>query len=91
VIDWQNSRLAYPIISFGGFLGLGDKWFVIPFDAVTLNPLDQTFIFDVEKEMLENAPGFDPDQLPDTTDPTWDADVRGYWNMGEGQGTGTGD
>jgi sporulation protein YlmC with PRC-barrel domain len=103
VVDWQQSRLAYPILSFGGFLGLGDKWFVIPFDAVTLNPLDQAFIFDVQPETLENAPGFDPDQLPDTTDPDWDSDVRGFWNMGDtegadtqglddaGEGAGTGD
>jgi sporulation protein YlmC with PRC-barrel domain len=84
VIDWQQSRLAYPIISFGGFLGLGDKWFVIPFDTVTLNPLDQTFVFDATPEMLENAPGFDPDQLPDTTDPNWDLDIRSFWGMDAG-------
>jgi sporulation protein YlmC with PRC-barrel domain len=89
VIDWQQSRLAYPILSFGGFLGLGDKWFVIPFDAVSLNPLDQTFIFDVEQEMLENAPGFDPDQLPDTTDPNWDTEIRSYWGLDSGQDGGS--
>jgi sporulation protein YlmC with PRC-barrel domain len=81
VIDWQHSRLAYPIISFGGFLGMGDKWFVIPFDAVTLNLLDRNFVFDVTAATLESAPGFDPDQLPDTTDPNWDLDIRDFWGM----------
>lgn len=88
VIDWQHSRLAYPIISFGGFLGIGDKWFAIPFDAVTLNPLDKTFIFDVDKQMLENAPGFDQNQLPDTTDPNWDQEIRSYWGMNNSQNNG---
>ena len=30
VIDARNSRVAYAILSFGGFLGLGDKHFAIP-------------------------------------------------------------
>ncbi len=85
VIDWQHSRLAYPIMSFGGFLGIGDKWFVIPFDAVTLDPVNNNFIFDVEKDRLENAPGFNQDQLPDTTDPNWDQEIRSYWGMNGGQ------
>ena len=86
VIDWQHSRLAYPIMSFGGFLGIGDKWFVIPFDAVTLDPVNNNFIFDVDKQRLENAPGFNQDQLPDTTDPNWDQEIRSYWSMNGGGG-----
>ena len=64
VIDWQHSRLAYPIMSFGGFLGIGDKWFVIPFDAVTLDPVNNNFIFDVDKRSLGKCAGIQPGPTP---------------------------
>jgi sporulation protein YlmC with PRC-barrel domain len=34
MVDWRQDRLAYAILSFGGFLGLGDKWFILPLDAL---------------------------------------------------------
>jgi len=79
MVDWRGEQLAYAILSFGGFLGMGEKWFVIPLDQLTLDPVEQRLVFDVEPERLENAPGFDADQLPDTSDPNWDQDVRDYW------------
>ena len=65
VIDLEEGRVAYTVLSFGGFLGKGDKLFAIPWEALTLNPNDHTFILDVEKEVLKEAPGFDKDQWPD--------------------------
>lgn len=79
MVDWRNDRLAYGILTFGGFLGLGERWFVIPLDELTLDPLQQRLIFDVPRETLENAPGFDPNALPDTADPDWDTPIRDFW------------
>ncbi len=79
MIDWRSDRLAYPILSFGGFLGLGDKWFPIPLGAVTLDAAQQRFIFDVDEARLEQAPGFSPNELPDTANPNWDEQILNYW------------
>lgn len=79
MIDWRQNRIVYPIFSFGGFLGLGEKWFVIPLDQITLDPIERRLVFDVEPEQLENAPGFDALTLPDTADPSWDEKIRRYW------------
>ncbi len=65
MIDLDDGLIAYAVLSFGGFLGLGDKLFAIPWEALTLNPDDQTFILDVDKEVLEDAPGFDKEHWPD--------------------------
>ena len=65
VIDLEDGRVAYAVLSFGGFLGKGDKLFAIPWEAFALNPKDHTFLLDVEKEVLRQAPGFDKDQWPD--------------------------
>jgi len=79
MIDWRQDRIVYMILSFGGFLGLGEKWFVIPLEQVTLDPIEQRLIFDVEPERLETAPGFDANTLPDTMDPNWDEEIRHFW------------
>ena len=79
MVDWRNDRLAYGVLTFGGFLGLGERWFVIPLDELTLDPLQQRLIFDAPRETLENAPGFDPNALPDTEDPDWDTPIRDFW------------
>jgi len=65
MIDLDDGLIAYAVLSFGGFLGLGDKLFAIPWEALTFNSDDQTFILDVDKEVLEDAPGFDKDNWPD--------------------------
>jgi sporulation protein YlmC with PRC-barrel domain len=65
VIDLEDGRIAYAVLSFGGILGKGDKLFAIPWEALILNPKDRTFILDVKKEVLKQAPGFDKDHWPD--------------------------
>jgi len=65
MIDLDEGLIAYAVLSFGGFLGLGDKLFAIPWEALTLNDEDHTFILDVDKEVLKDAPGFDKEHWPD--------------------------
>lgn len=65
VLDLEDGRVAYAVLSFGGFMGMGDKLFAMPWDALRLNPNDQTFILDVDKEVLKEAPGFDKEHWPD--------------------------
>jgi sporulation protein YlmC with PRC-barrel domain len=65
MIDMDEGLVNYAVLSFGGFLGMGDKLFAIPWDALTLNKDDHNFILDVDKDQLENAPGFDKDHWPD--------------------------
>ncbi len=61
MIDLEDGQIAYAVLSFGGFLGLGDKLFAIPWEALTINPEDHTITLDVDKEVLKDAPGFDKD------------------------------
>ena len=81
VIDMEDGRIAYVVLSFGGILGLGDKMFAIPWEALILNPKDQTFILDVEKEVLKEAPGFDKDHWPDDAqyESGWLLDIYEYY------------
>lgn len=79
MIDTTTGRVSYAVLSFGGFLGLGDKLFAIPWQSLQLDPEDHSFILDVDKETLENAPGFDKDDWPETDDRKWLESVYTYY------------
>lgn len=81
VIDLEEGHIAYAVLSFGGFMGMGDKLFAIPWEALAINPKDQTFILDVEKEVLKDAPGFDKDHWPNNAqyEAGWLLDIYEYY------------
>ena len=81
VIDLEEGHIAYAVLSFGGFMGMGDKLFAIPWQALAMNPKDQTFILDVEKEVLKEAPGFDKDHWPSNAqyEAGWLLDIYEYY------------
>jgi len=79
MIDLNTGQIAYAVLSFGGFLGLGDKLFAIPFEALQVDTENEVIVFDVDKQTLENAPGFDKDNWPDTAERTWLVGVYEYY------------
>lgn len=79
VIDLQGGRVNYAVLASGGFLGLGDKYFAIPWDLLTVDTDSHEIVIDVSKETLENAPGFDKDNWPDIHDRSWLGDVYRYY------------
>ena len=81
MIDLENGRVAYAVLSFGGFLGIGDKLFAIPFEALELDAAHHRFVLDVPREKLEKAPGFDKSQWPDFADPRFGQEVYRYYDI----------
>jgi hypothetical protein len=71
MLDVAHGRIAYAVLSFGGFLGLGDKLFAVPWSALELDTDGEEFILDVPKERLQAAQGFDKQEWPDFADPTF--------------------
>jgi len=79
MIDMNTGRVAYAVLSFGGFLGIADKLFAVPWSALKLDTENKRFILNVDKERLESAPGFDKDHWPDMADPTWQNTINSYY------------
>ncbi len=79
MIDMGNGRISYAVLSFGGFLGLGEKLFAVPWDALKLDTINKRFVLDVDKQQLETAPGFDKDDWPDMADERWAKDIHTYY------------
>ena len=85
MIDVPTGRVAYAVMSVGGLLGIGDKLFAIPWQALTLDTENKCFRMDVAKERLKDAPGFDKDHWPTMAEQSWAQeihefyDARPYW------------
>jgi sporulation protein YlmC with PRC-barrel domain len=79
MLDVAAGRIAYAVLSFGGFLGMGDKLFAIPWDGLTLDAENKGFVLDIPKARLENAPGFDKDNWPDMADRSWGSGIHAHY------------
>ena len=79
MIDMEMGRVAYAVLSFGGFLGLGDKWVPVPWDAVALQPDEKVLLLKIEKEKLQKAPNFERASLPDLANRQWGAVIHTYY------------
>ncbi len=79
MLDMGRGSISYVVVAFGGFLGMGEKLFAVPWEALTLDIENKCFVLDVDKERLKDAPGFDKNDWPDTADPTWSAEIHNYY------------
>ncbi len=64
MVNLETGIVEYAVLSFGGFLGIGDKYFAVPVEALNFSTRDREITLDVDKETLKNAPGFDKDNWP---------------------------
>ena len=65
VIDPEEGGVEYAVLEFGGFAGVGDKYFAVPWEALQLDQTNKKLSLDVHKKDLKNAPGFDKNNWPD--------------------------
>jgi sporulation protein YlmC with PRC-barrel domain len=79
MLDMRNGQVSYAVLSFGGFLGMGEKLFAVPWAALKLDTENKRFVLDVNKERLESAPGFDKSHWPDMADSAWQKSIHAYY------------
>jgi len=83
VLDPSRGRVTYFVLSSGGFLGLGDKLFAIPWEAVKVtregDKAKPRFVVAISKERFEKAPEFTEKEWPRMSDPVWVRDVYSYY------------
>ncbi len=79
MINIQKGEVEYAVIEFGSFLGIGGKLFAVPFRELRLDPDNETFILNRDKEYLKKSPGFDKTHWPDTNEHSYFDDVRLYY------------
>ncbi|MBP0595674.1 PRC-barrel domain-containing protein [Paraburkholderia sp. LEh10] len=80
MVDVRSGRIAYAVVSTGGFLGLGHTLHGIPWSALTLDAIDRCFVVDIPAQRLKDEPGVDKDHWPSMADEKWGNQVHHYYN-----------
>lgn len=83
MLDLSQGRILYAVLSFGGFLGVGDKLFPVPTESLMFRYDDDgdidKVLFDIDKERLKSAPGYERDHLPSNADRSFAASVYTHY------------
>lgn len=79
MIDVPTGRIGYAVLSFGGFLGMRDKLFAIPWNHLALDEDQHVFVLNLDKATLERAPGFDKNNWPDMSDREWGSRIYTFY------------
>ncbi len=81
VIDTSTGQIRYAAVTYGGFLGVGNKMFAVPFGAFKFQQdpdhRDKNIlVLDVTQKQLEGSTGFDEDHWPNFADQKFTSELH---------------
>jgi sporulation protein YlmC with PRC-barrel domain len=79
MLDVRGGRVAYAVLSEGGFLGMGTNLHAIPWSALTLDTDEKCFRVSIAAQRIKEDPGFDKDHWPSMEDAAWGTTVHQYY------------
>lgn len=79
MLNKYHGNVEYVVLSFGGFLNIGNKLFAMPWKMFNYDPDKECFVIPVDKEKLKNSPGFDRNNWPDMSDEHWARSINDYY------------
>jgi hypothetical protein len=79
MIDKYSGHVEYAVMSFGGFLGIGQDYMPLPRRALTYGPRLGGYIVDIDRNRLEQAPRYGRDTLPDWADRDYRERIDTFW------------
>jgi hypothetical protein len=81
MIDKVSGKVAYAVRSFGGFLGIGDRYHPLPWSVLPYDPQESAYVVDIDKTMLEKAPSLARNEYAQMQDRGWGERVYRYYDV----------
>ena len=81
MIDKLSGRVAYAVLSFGGFLGLGEKYHPLPWNALKYDTSLGGYVVNLSREQLEGSPAYDDDDEPAWGDRAYEKGIHDYYGL----------
>ena len=79
MIDKISGKVAYAVMSFGGFLGMGDSYHPLPWHVLTYDTGQGGYVVDLDRSRLEGAPTYGTSETPNWSDRRWGQQVHDYY------------
>ncbi|MEE3502882.1 PRC-barrel domain-containing protein [Acidiphilium acidophilum] len=87
MINKRNGRVDYAIMSFGGFLGLGEHYHPLPWELLNYDPRQGGYVVDLDRDRLEGGPSYATSAAPDWSDGVYGHQVDEYYGVRPGLAT----
>jgi hypothetical protein len=81
MIDQLSGKVAYAVMSFGGFLGMGENHHPLPWQVLHYDAGAGGYVVDLDKKLLERAPQYGPRDHIDWNDQRWGRTVHDYYGV----------
>ena len=81
MIDKETGRIAYAVLSFGGFLGIGDRYYPLPWEKLGYSTEMGGYVVDIDRDGLEGAPSYTDAAAVEWNDEAWRRDVYTYYGV----------
>ena len=81
MIDKRSGKVSYAVMSFGGFLGIGEEHYPLPWDVLTYDTDRDGYVVDLGREKLEGAPSFGRGADPEWNDPAYNRRIYGHYGL----------
>lgn len=80
MLNPDDGKIDYAVLSFGGFMGMGEKYFAIPWEAIVVDRKKKILSLDVSKEKLEHMEGFEKNHWPDFNTPEFEKSMHMHFD-----------
>lgn len=80
MVDKRSGRVEYAILAFGGFLGMGQNYFPLPWEMLTYDTREDGYVVDIDPRELDRAPSYRRGEEP-RYDEEYGRYVSNYWGM----------
>jgi sporulation protein YlmC with PRC-barrel domain len=81
MIDKATGRIAYAVLSFGGFLGVGDRYYPLPWEKLAYNSEVGGYVVDIDRDVLKGAPSYIGETAALSDDADWGRGVYAYYGV----------
>ena len=81
MIDKYSGQVAYAVMSFGGFLGMGESYHPLPWRRLTYDTRQGGYVVDLDRTRLEKAPSYTSRTAPDWADRTYGHRVDEFYGV----------
>jgi sporulation protein YlmC with PRC-barrel domain len=79
MIDKFTGHVEYAVMSFGGFLGIGENYYPIPWRKLTYDTRLGGYRVDLDRTRLDHAPAYAVSNQPDWSDRAYRTRINEYW------------
>lgn len=81
MIDKRTGRIAYAVLTFGGFMGIGDNYHPLPWEKLTYDTQKGGYVVDIDRATLEGAPSYTDAATANWEDETWSRNVYAHYGV----------